>query len=106
MSGFSTASVNSSRVSDGPPPYRLSGYGRVTEWRTSVPEEWLELEVELWISGLCWNPWQEPSVQSSPPRLGEDEVRRAVVPGARVGVSYTINVKAKLVRLIEVADLP
>lgn len=106
MSGFSTASVNSSPGSDGPPPYRVIGFDRVVAWRIAVPEEWVELEVDVWISGLGWDPWQAPSVQSSPPCPGADEVRRAVVPGTRVGVSYTVDVRAQLVGLIEVADLP
>jgi hypothetical protein len=93
-----------SETSDGPPPYQVAGRDRFDSWRERPHPDWLELEVTVWISGLYWNPWQEPSTQVSP--SGErDEVRIAVVPDTNVGVSYIVTARARLVTLIEVADL-
>lgn len=91
---------------DGPPPYRVDGQDRLQSWKVELHDEWVELEVDYWIAGLHWDPWQHPSVQSSPATAREGEVRSAVVPDTRVGISYVVWPRARLVRLLEVADLP
>lgn len=91
---------------DGPPRYQLLGQDRIDDWRVVEHEEWLDFEVAFWVGGLQYDPWQEPSVQSSPAVPGRDEVRRAVVPGTFVGVSYVVSPAAKTVWLVAVADLP
>lgn len=91
---------------DGPPPYRVYGQDRLAAWKVDPHEAWVELEVELWVSGLYYDPWQHPSVPSGPPTARDGEVRSAVVPGTRVGISYGIWAKSRSVRLLEVADLP
>lgn len=89
---------------DGPPPYHLRGEDRIAWWRTVAHPEWLELEVAFWIGGLRYDPRQEPSVRTASDDRGE--VRRAVIPGTWVGVSYVVYEKAKAVWLVEVADVP
>jgi hypothetical protein len=91
---------------DGPSPFRVHNHGRVEAWKVVQHEQWIELEVDMWISGLHWDPWQHPSVMSAPPGATSDEVRTAVVPATRVGISYMVVPRAKMVWLIEVADLP
>lgn len=91
---------------DGPPPYTLYGVAEFEAWRVSEHPESVQLDVWLWISGLCWDPWQDPSEQSAAPMPGQDEVRTAVVPDTRVGISYAVAPKAKVISLIAVADLP
>ena len=90
---------------DGPPPYRVEGSNRFESWRQRDHPEWVELEVSLWISGLFWDPWQHPSTQSAPAG-SRDEVRVAVVPNTHVGVSYMVTPRARLVTIVEIADLP
>ena len=100
------ANLPSAPSPDGPPPYTLHGADRFQAWRTSEHPVWIELEVWLWISGLAWDPWQAPSVQSTPPSATEEEVRNAVVPATSVGVSYSVWPQGRALWLIEVADLP
>jgi hypothetical protein len=96
----------SARSPDGPPPYRVHGQDRFLAWLVADHPDWVEWEVWLWISGLCWDPWQEPSVQSTASGSTGAEVRNAVVPDTSVGVSYSIWPKSHALWLIAVADLP
>lgn len=88
---------------DGPPPYRLYGKDVLDRLLATDPDEALEWEVWLWLSGLLWKPDQHPSVlrQAS---VGEER-RSAVVPGTRVGISYLVWASRRSVALVAIADL-
>jgi hypothetical protein len=57
------------------------------------------MEAQLWISGLSWDPWQQPSRHTGTTTAG-DETRTAYLEDSRLRIAYVIwlNLQAVYVR--------